>query len=73
MSYTYKIVYELTERLTDEQLASMQQTLGKPWTPPPGYTGQVIKAGIYRYYCDSDVCSECLECVPVASEGNPEP
>jgi hypothetical protein len=72
VSYTYKIVYELTERLTDDQLAAMQQILDKPWTPPPGYEGEVIKARIYRYHCDSDVCSECLECTPVASEGDPE-
>jgi hypothetical protein len=64
MSYTYKIEYELTERLTDDQLAAMQEVLDKPWTPPPGYGGRVIKARIAREVCDTIGCRECRQCQP---------
>lgn len=60
MSYTYKIEYQLTEPLTDNQLAAMQAILDKPWTPPPGYTGQVIKAKIEGH---PEHCCGC-ECWP---------
>jgi hypothetical protein len=40
--YTYRIEYELSEPLTQEQRDHMSKILHLPWTGPPGYTGEVL-------------------------------
>jgi hypothetical protein len=66
MSYTIAVQYELTERPTDDQLARIREVLSQvvqsrhPLTP--GYDGQIIKATVRRYICDSHDCRECQLC-----------
>lgn len=70
MSYTYSIQYELTEALTPEQLQAMRRIVELPWTPPPGYQGEVLKATIWQTDCDcTNYRCQCVNYPPHSGRG----